>query len=172
MTVSSDIATQRNMSVCLLGKQTRQTDRPQLPTHNLSSNLRALLVRRLIISDNNTLARIASTSRALPLDRSRSSSRLGSLSLHERIMSLLLLEAQQHKASHDNEPVQVVRQDAADGRGVLPAQQCVEDAPAVPGAAVDFGVAAVHVPDGFADVVGTWARAGFGGVTTGDLVPL
>jgi hypothetical protein len=53
----------------------------------------------------------------------------------------LLLDAQVKEAERDGDPVQVVGEDGADGGGVLPAKDGVEDAPEA--AAVEVGVAAL-----------------------------
>lgn len=61
------------------------------------------------------------------------------LGLEEREVPLRLLEAHNHEADDDGDPVAVVGDDGAVGGRVLPAEDRVEDAPSA--AAVEFGVA-------------------------------
>ena len=85
------------------------------------------------------------------------------------VLAALLEVAHEDEGDDDEDPVEVVGEDGADGGGVGPAQEGVEDAPAA--AAVELRVAAVDVPDALADVVGAGARADLGGVTADDMVP-
>lgn len=89
--------------------------------------------------------------------------------LHERKMTIFLLEPHHSKANHDQDPVQVVRKDRAIGRRIRPAEQRIEDAPTA--ASVDFRRAAIDVPHALADVVGSWSGACFAGVASDGVVP-
>lgn len=50
---------------------------------------------------------------------------------------------------HDEDPIDVVRNDRAVCGGILPAEESVEDIPTI----VDFRVATVDVPNGLGDIV-------------------
>ena len=92
------------------------------------------------------------------------------LDLHERPVALLLVVPQAGERYDHRNPVQIVCNHRAISRRVRPAEERIEYAPS--SSAVDFGAAAVDVPDALPDVVGTRAGAGFCCVAAGDAAPL
>lgn len=65
----------------------------------------------------------------------------GRLGLLEGPSSLCLVEPDEDEGGHDEEPVEVVRDDGAVGGGICPAEDGLEDAPAA--VVGDVGVAAL-----------------------------
>ena len=124
-------------------------------TKNTFPNHHTRLIR--LLRDSTTVLGIASRV-CSPLASPSTSS-----ALLTKQRSPALVELHHNKRDHSREPEEDVSKDATDCSAVRPAEDGVEDLPAV-GVEVVLGVAAVQVPNVAADVVRTGAVTGCSGV--------
>lgn len=128
----------------------------------------------LTLSRNFPNLRTRRTSRSLFLDDSAAALTLTIFNIHplcslKRIVAVSFSESQDQKPSDHSKPVQIVRDDRAIRRAVLPSEQRVEDSP--PAITVGIRRAAIDVPHTLAYVVAARTSTGFHCAFASELPP-